>query len=257
MNRALGVVWTTPLVASLGASLTVPFAMLEDILIHGRRFSLIYILGSVQVFLGFVLVNLSEEPKTGHNRFPVRASADNNRTLPPTTMVSPQPSKLAPVITLIPLFVLCFSGIPAARALNVGVQATDAGVSVGKECSRKCESEFCSFLSIKIIIIEHDTVPPFLRYDKYCGLLYSGCPGEKPCDGLDACCMKRDACVQAKNNDYLSQECSQNLLNCMANFKNLQGRTFKGSECQVEDVVDILSVIMDAALLAGRYLHKP
>ncbi|XP_056176738.1 uncharacterized vacuolar membrane protein YML018C-like isoform X1 [Syzygium oleosum] len=57
---ALGVVWTTPLVASLGASLTIPFAMLEDILIHGRRFSLIYILGSVQVFLGFVLVNLSD-----------------------------------------------------------------------------------------------------------------------------------------------------------------------------------------------------
>ncbi|XP_030477383.2 phospholipase A2-alpha [Syzygium oleosum] len=159
-------------------------------------------------------------------------------------MVSPQPSKLAPVITLIPLFVLCFSGIPAVRALNVGVQATDTGVSVGKECSRKCESEFCS-------------VPPFLRYGKYCGLLYSGCPGEKPCDGLDACCMKHDACVQAKNNDYLSQECSQNLLNCLANFKNLQGRTFKGSKCQVEDVVDVLSVVMEAALLAGRYLHKP
>ncbi|KAI3422808.1 EamA domain-containing protein [Psidium guajava] len=57
---ALGVVWTTPLVASLGASLTIPFAMVEDILIHGRRFSLIYILGSVQVFLGFVLANLSD-----------------------------------------------------------------------------------------------------------------------------------------------------------------------------------------------------
>ncbi|KAF8033931.1 hypothetical protein BT93_C0268 [Corymbia citriodora subsp. variegata] len=57
---ALGIVWTTPLVASLGASLTIPIAMLEDILIHGRRFSLIYILGSVQVFLGFVLANLSD-----------------------------------------------------------------------------------------------------------------------------------------------------------------------------------------------------
>ncbi|KAI3422807.1 AIG1-type G domain-containing protein [Psidium guajava] len=57
---ALGVVWTTPLVASLGASLAIPLAMLEDILIHGRQFSLIYILGSVQVFLGFVLANLSD-----------------------------------------------------------------------------------------------------------------------------------------------------------------------------------------------------
>ncbi|KAK3435898.1 hypothetical protein EUGRSUZ_C00579 [Eucalyptus grandis] len=104
------------------------------------------------------------------------------------TMVSPQPSKLALVITLIPLFVLCFSGVPA-RALNIGVQAADAAISVGKDCSRKCESEFCS-------------VPPFLRYGKYCGLLYSGCPGERPCDGLDACCMKHDACVQAKNSEF-------------------------------------------------------
>ncbi|KAL3744399.1 hypothetical protein ACJRO7_013640 [Eucalyptus globulus] len=57
---ALGVVWTTPLVASLGASLTIPVAMVEDMLIHGRRFSLIYILGSVQVFLGFILANFSD-----------------------------------------------------------------------------------------------------------------------------------------------------------------------------------------------------
>ncbi|XP_070671690.1 uncharacterized protein [Malus domestica] len=55
-----------------------------------------------------------------------------------------------------------------------------------KDCSRECESEFC-------------TVPPFLKYGKYCGLLYSGCPGEQPCDGLDACCMKHDNCVQSKN----------------------------------------------------------
>jgi len=33
-------------------------------------------------------------------------------------------------------------------------------------------------------------VPSFFRYGKYCGLIYSGCPGEKPCDGLDACCLK-------------------------------------------------------------------
>ncbi|KAI6682317.1 hypothetical protein NL676_036198 [Syzygium grande] len=57
---ALSVVWTTPLVTSLGASLEIPVAMLEDILIHGRRFSLIYILGSVLVFLGFVLANLAD-----------------------------------------------------------------------------------------------------------------------------------------------------------------------------------------------------
>ncbi|KAL3744374.1 hypothetical protein ACJRO7_013616 [Eucalyptus globulus] len=118
---------------------------------------------------------------------------------------------------------------------------------VSKDCSRKCESE---------IIIENDTVPPFLRYGKYCGLLYSGCSEERPYDGLDACCMKHDSCIQAKNNDYLSQKCSQNLPNCMTNFKNSRGRTFEGNECEVEDV-DVLSIVMEAALLAGRYLHKP
>ncbi|BFG14377.1 hypothetical protein CerSpe_006510 [Prunus speciosa] len=113
-----------------------------------------------------------------------------------------------------------------------------------KDCSRQCESEFC-------------TVPPFLRYGKYCGLLYSGCPGEEPCDGLDACCMNHDACVQSKNNDYLSSECSQTFLNCMAEFRNSKGKTFQGNTCHVQDVVEVITLVMEAALVAGRYLHKP
>lgn len=37
-----------------------------------------------------------------------------------------------------------------------------------------------------------------------------------------------------------------------------RGRTSKGSKCYFfKDVVDILSLVMEAALLAGRYLHKP
>ncbi|XP_065852078.1 phospholipase A2-alpha [Euphorbia lathyris] len=140
-------------------------------------------------------------------------------------------------------FALAFSSF-SVHALNIGVQTTDSAIAVSKECSRKCESEFCS-------------VPPFLRYGKYCGLLYSGCPGEKPCDGLDACCMKHDACVQAKNNDYLSQECSQNFINCMTKFKNTNGVTFKGNMCQADQVIEVISIVMEAALLAGRYLHKP
>ncbi|XWS73335.1 hypothetical protein CRYUN_Cryun02cG0119400 [Craigia yunnanensis] len=143
-------------------------------------------------------------------------------------------------VCLIPL---SFSSV-SVKALNIGIQAADSAITVSKECSRKCESEFCS-------------VPPFLRYGKYCGLLYSGCPGEKPCDGLDACCMKHDNCVQAKNNDYLSQECSQNFINCMTNFQKSGGRTFKGNKCQVDEVIDVISVVMEAALLAGRVLHKP
>jgi len=47
--RALSVVWTTPLVATLGMSLTIPLAMVADMIIHGRHYSAVYILGSVQV----------------------------------------------------------------------------------------------------------------------------------------------------------------------------------------------------------------
>ncbi|XP_062163201.1 thiamine-repressible mitochondrial transport protein THI74-like [Alnus glutinosa] len=58
---ALSVVWTTPLVATLGMSLTIPIAMVADMVIHGRHYSAIYILGCIQVFAGFVLANLSDK----------------------------------------------------------------------------------------------------------------------------------------------------------------------------------------------------
>ncbi|KAA8535173.1 hypothetical protein F0562_030176 [Nyssa sinensis] len=57
---ALGVVWTTPLVAAIGESLTIPLAMLADMIIHHRHYSVVYIIGSAQVFLGFVIANLSD-----------------------------------------------------------------------------------------------------------------------------------------------------------------------------------------------------
>ncbi|KAL1204626.1 Phospholipase A2-alpha [Cardamine amara subsp. amara] len=147
---------------------------------------------------------------------------------------------VAPIITFSFIFFLSVS----VESLNVGVQLTHPSISLSKECSRKCESEFCS-------------VPPFLRYGKYCGLLYSGCPGERPCDSLDACCMNHDACVQSKNNDYLSQECSQKFINCMNNFSQKKQPTFKGNKCDADEVIDVISVVMEAALIAGRVLHKP
>ncbi|KAK0570640.1 hypothetical protein LWI29_004291 [Acer saccharum] len=58
---AVSVVWTTPLVATLGMSLTIPLAMVADMFIHGRHFSAIYILGCFQVFAGFIIANLSDK----------------------------------------------------------------------------------------------------------------------------------------------------------------------------------------------------
>lgn len=58
---ALSVVWTTPLVATLGMSLTIPLAMIADIVVHGRHYSLIYIIGCIKVFAGFVIANIPDK----------------------------------------------------------------------------------------------------------------------------------------------------------------------------------------------------
>ncbi|GFS44676.1 EamA-like transporter family [Actinidia rufa] len=58
---ALSVVWTNPLVATLGMSLTIPLAMIADMVVHGRQFSAIYIIGCLQVFVGFVMANVSDK----------------------------------------------------------------------------------------------------------------------------------------------------------------------------------------------------
>jgi hypothetical protein len=66
--RALSVVWTTPLVATLGMSLTIPLAMLADMVIHGRHYSAIYILGSAQVIIKCLCVQVS---LTSRNRITI------------------------------------------------------------------------------------------------------------------------------------------------------------------------------------------
>ncbi|KAJ7292355.1 hypothetical protein O6H91_14G067500 [Diphasiastrum complanatum] len=58
---ALSVVWTSPLIATLGMSLTIPVAMLSDMLLHGRHYSAIYMIGSAQVFVGFMIANLTDQ----------------------------------------------------------------------------------------------------------------------------------------------------------------------------------------------------
>lgn len=41
-----------------------------------------------------------------------------------------------------------------------------------------------------------------IRYGKYCGVGWSGCAGEKPCDDLDACCKIHDECVEKNGTVY-------------------------------------------------------
>ena len=139
----------------------------------------------------------------------------------------------------------CAGVAPRSAALDVGLQSVGAagdGVSKQQACSRTCESDHC-------------TTAPFLRYGKYCGILYSGCPGERPCDALDACCMHHDNCVQAKN-DYLSTGCNENLLECLAELRD-GSDTFEGNKCMIDEVIDVITLVIEAAVVAGRVLHKP
>ncbi|KAL6751350.1 hypothetical protein V8C86DRAFT_2780747 [Haematococcus lacustris] len=46
-------------------------------------------------------------------------------------------------------------------------------------CARQCHEIDCDKASI--------------RYGKFCGIGHGGCPGEAPCDGVDACCRKHGA----------------------------------------------------------------
>nr|GMD57191.1 phospholipase A2-alpha-like [Ipomoea batatas] len=80
---------------------------------------------------------------------------------------------------------------------------------------------------------------------------------EKPCDGLDACCMQHDVCILNNGNDYLSEHCNKNFLACVTKFKKSKAKTFKGNTCKVDEVVNIITDVMDAAIIAGRIFKKP
>ncbi|KAM0952691.1 putative phospholipase A(2) [Dioscorea sansibarensis] len=130
-------------------------------------------------------------------------------------------------IKLLLLFILSFQlqSISIVKGLNIGLHFGHSAVSM--QCSRTCESEHCS-------------LPPFLRYGKYCGVLYTGCPGEEPCDGLDECCRVHDACIQENHK-----------------FRDTGAKTFQGNECKPEEVVDEISIIIQVALLTGRAIDNP
>ncbi|KAL2503288.1 phospholipase A2-alpha-like [Forsythia ovata] len=149
-------------------------------------------------------------------------------------------ASLAHKFKLWPLLLLSIVYVIPIHALNIGIHADGGQLSLNKECSRTCESEFCG-------------VPPFLRYGKYCGILYTGCPGEQPCDLLDACCMKHDHCIQIKGN-YLNKQCNLEFLNCVARFKKSGAPTFKGNTCKVDEVIQVINKVMHAAIVAGKII---
>ncbi|KAK3120338.1 hypothetical protein QOZ80_9AG0686020 [Eleusine coracana subsp. coracana] len=145
------------------------------------------------------------------------------------------------LLTVLLLLLLAVADRPSLAAASFfGV---DGDTDSDQDCSRTCESEHCA-------------AAPLMRYGKYCGVSYTGCPGEAPCDALDACCMIHDACVQATDNDYLNMWCNQSLLDCVAAVRP-STTTFAGNSCNVTEVADEITSLVEAAVFAKRILHKP
>lgn len=76
---AQAVLMTSPLIATLGLTFTIPLAMISDIILHGRAFTWMYFLGSLLVFVGFLLVNWesSKDAQARQVAAPMEASDDD------------------------------------------------------------------------------------------------------------------------------------------------------------------------------------
>eukprot|EP01018_Ginkgo_biloba_P005910 Gb_10678 [translate_table: standard] len=159
---------------------------------------------------------------------------------------------LAAMDLIIPTIVIAISflsitSIPQAEALNIGLGPVNVTTAPRYILSEYIATDFNFQLKFA----------PLLRYGKYCGLGYSGCPGEVPCDGLDACCKVHDSCVQVNNGDYLSQSCSKSFLDCITNFIASGAPSFEGNSCDIRLVTDLIYDVIEAALWAGRTFHDP
>ncbi|XP_057763395.1 probable phospholipase A2 homolog 1 [Arachis stenosperma] len=108
-------------------------------------------------------------------------------------------------------------------------------------CSKKCIAEQCHVLSI--------------RYGKYCGVGYSGCPGEQPCDDIDACCMAHDNCVDKEG--MVSVDCHHKLKKCLIDVQK-SGKEGFSKECPVSVAAPTMIKGMDFAILMtqlGSNIH--
>ncbi|CAG7900480.1 unnamed protein product [Brassica rapa] len=110
-----------------------------------------------------------------------------------------------------------------------------------EECTRTCIAQNCDTLSI--------------RYGKYCGIGHSGCPGEEPCDDLDACCMVHDSCVGAKGMTNISchkkfQKCVNRLSKSIKQSKNKKVGFSK--QCPYSVVIPTVNQGMDIGIMFSQ-----
>ncbi|XP_047339659.1 phospholipase A2-beta-like [Impatiens glandulifera] len=91
----------------------------------------------------------------------------------------------------------------AFSAIIFILSIADASVDTKLKCTKTCISDSCDNVAI--------------RYGKYCGIGWTGCPGEEPCDDLDACCKHQDACMD--KHGVGDVRCFHILNNCIDDLK--------------------------------------
>ncbi|WVZ73003.1 hypothetical protein U9M48_021374 [Paspalum notatum var. saurae] len=102
-------------------------------------------------------------------------------------------------------------------------------------CSRSCSALNCDSVGI--------------RYGKYCGVGWSGCDGEEPCDDLDACCRDHDRCVDIKG--LMSVKCHEKFKNCMRKVKKA-GKAGFSNKCPYEVAMATMAQGMDMAIMLSQ-----
>eukprot|EP01125_Pyxidicula_operculata_P015753 TRINITY_DN5375_c0_g1_i1.p1 TRINITY_DN5375_c0_g1~~TRINITY_DN5375_c0_g1_i1.p1 ORF type:complete len:356 (+),score=7.53 TRINITY_DN5375_c0_g1_i1:41-1108(+) len=60
---SLAVLYTSPVVGTMGLSLTIPLAMIVDVFVNHKSFDMLYLIGSGLVVLGFILVNITSRDR--------------------------------------------------------------------------------------------------------------------------------------------------------------------------------------------------
>ncbi|GFY98431.1 phospholipase A2 family protein [Actinidia rufa] len=116
------------------------------------------------------------------------------------------------------------------------VQIAESSNHSQVRCSKTCVAENCNSVGI--------------RYGKYCGVGWTGCPGEKPCDDLDACCQIHDECVEKKG--LVSVKCHQKFKSCIKKVHK-SGKVGFSRECPYDTAVPTMVQGMDMAILLSQF----
>ncbi|XP_068343747.1 probable phospholipase A2 homolog 1 [Pyrus communis] len=129
-----------------------------------------------------------------------------------------------------------FSAAFAVAIFSLAVVAHCSDNNSEVNCSRICVAENCNSVGI--------------RYGKYCGVGWTGCPGEQPCDDLDACCKIHDDCVG--NKGMTNIKCHEKFKRCIKKVHK-SGKVGFAKQCPYDTAVPTMVQGMDLAILLSQF----